>query len=119
MDCQGSLRGYKCKIRNVVVFKGIKNNLTRCEMVEGDSCPPEHEVEFQTPRRIKAQMRRALGLKRLSANSDSVSVYRQHIESRLMRLCAKCRGQGNFVTCGACHRRHRQLDGLFSPKFFL
>ena len=57
-------------------------------------------------------MRKALGLNRLPTSPDSVSVYRQHIESRLTRLCARCRGKGSFVTCGACHRRHWQMDGL-------
>ena len=82
------------------------------KMVEGDSCSPDCKVEFRTLRRIKAQMRRALGLKRLPASPDSVSVHRQHLEGRLMHLCARCRGQGNFVTCSACHRRHWQLNGL-------
>ena len=82
------------------------------KMVEGDSCSPDCKVEFRTLRRIRAQMRRALGLKRLPASSDSVSVHRQHLEGRLMHLCARCRGQGNFVTCSACHRRHWQLNGL-------
>ena len=81
-------------------------------MVERSGCTPDREVEFKTPRRIKAQMRKALGLNRLPASPDSISVYRQHIERRLTRLCARCRGKGSFVTCGACHRRHWQMDGL-------
>ena len=81
-------------------------------MVERSGCTPDREVGFKTPRRIKAQMRKALGLNRLPTSPDSVSVYRQHIESRLTRLCARCRGKGSFVTCGACHRRHWQMDGL-------
>ena len=81
-------------------------------MVERSGWTPDREVEFKTPRRIKAQMRKALGLNRLPASPDSISVYRQHIERRLTRLCARCRGKGSFVTCGACHRRHWQMDGL-------